>query len=71
MKNQLFKHAKNLLTLVLMLLATSAVYAQDKGLNIDVQIGGGPVWYEQTWVWVVGAAVFILVLVALMRKNKR
>jgi hypothetical protein len=71
MKNQLVKIAKSLLTLVLMLLATSVIYAQDKGLNIDIQIGREPVWYQQTWVMVVGAAVFVLVLVALLKNKSR
>jgi hypothetical protein len=57
--------------LVLMLLATSVIYAQDKGLNIDIQIGREPVWYQQTWVMVVGAAVFVLVLVALLKNKSR
>jgi hypothetical protein len=70
-KNQLVKIAKSLLTLVLMLLATSVIYAQDKGLNIDIQIGREPVWYQQTWVMVVGAAVFVLVLVALLKNKSR
>ncbi|WP_373400392.1 hypothetical protein V8V91_12745 [Algoriphagus halophilus] len=44
-------------------------FAQDGGLDIDVNIGE-PEWYQQTWVWVVGAAVFVLILVALLRKRK-
>ena len=28
-------------------------------------------WYMQPWVWVVGAAVFILLLIALVRGNRR
>lgn len=28
-------------------------------------------WYQSPWVWVVGAAVFILLLVALMRGGGR
>jgi hypothetical protein len=44
-------------------------YAQNGGLNIDINIGE-PEWYEKTWVWVVGAAVFILILVAILRKKR-
>lgn len=58
--------------LVLMLMATVTTYAQDK--KIDVTIGidkGDSQWYTQPWVWVVGGAVFILLLVALLRGGKK
>lgn len=46
--------------------------AQDgaKDINVDLDIdkgGGGGAFYTQPWVWIVGGAVFILLLVALMR----
>lgn len=41
---------------------------QDKGLDID--LSPEPVWYEQTWLIVAaGAAVFVLVLVAILKNN--
>jgi len=43
---------------------------QGKGLDIDIDLGREPVWYEQTWLLVAaGAAVFILVLVAILKNN--
>lgn len=43
---------------------------QDKGLDIDIDLGRDPVWYEQTWLLVAaGAAVFILILVAILKNN--
>ncbi|WP_296704924.1 hypothetical protein [Algoriphagus sp.] len=69
MKNQLIKYTQNLFLFTLAMLSSLATYAQDGGLNIDVNIGE-PEWYQQTWVWVVGAAVFVLILVALLRKKK-
>ncbi len=53
-------------------------YAQEGGgnsgggsldVNINTNDGGG--WYTAPWVWVVGAAVFILLLVALTRGGSR
>ena len=38
-------------------------------VNIDADTGGN--WYASPWVWVVGAAVFILLLVALTRGGRR
>lgn len=48
--------------------------AQEKSAEINVDInkdGGstGGAWYNQPLVWIIGAAVFILLLVALLRGN--
>ena len=47
--------------------------AQEGGAEINVDItkdeGGSGVWYNQPLVWIIGAAVFILLLVALLRGN--
>ena len=43
---------------------------QDKGLDIDIDLSPDPAWYEQTWLLVAaGAAVFILILVAILKNN--
>lgn len=48
-----------------------AVLAQDtKKLDVDIDVNkGGDAgnFFAQPWVWIVGGAVFILLLVALMR----
>ena len=41
------------------------------GTDIDVNIEKKGDWYTQPWVWIVGGAVFILLLVALLRSGKR
>lgn len=69
MKNQLIKYTQNLILLIMAMTTSLTSFAQDGGLDIDVNIGE-PEWYQQTWVWVVGAAVFVLILVALLRKRK-
>lgn len=50
-------------------LANILAVAQDKGLDVDINIKDESEWYQQPWVWVVGAAVFILLLVALLRRG--
>lgn len=49
------------------------VMAQETPKEVDVNINtdGGGAWYAAPWVWVVGAAVFILLLVALTRGSGR
>lgn len=43
-------------------------WAQDKKLDVDINVNKKESdWYQQPWVWIVGGAVFILILVALLR----
>ena len=44
--------------------------SQDGGLDIDIDVDKKE-WYEQPWAWVIGAAVFILLLVAILRGGKK
>lgn len=49
-------------------------FAQDgetKKVEVDINTNSGGDWYTAPWVWVVGGAVFILLLVALMRGGGR
>jgi hypothetical protein len=51
-----------------------AALAQDNGgkdVNVNINTKGNGNWYASPWVWVVGAAVFILLLVALSRGGGR
>lgn len=46
-------------------------FAQDKGLDIDVNVKKESEWYQQPWVWIVGGAVFILLLVAILKGGSK
>ena len=59
---------RSFLTLVSFFMAAFAI-AQEK-VDVDINAGGGG-WYTSPWVWIVGAAVFILLLVALVRGGSR
>jgi hypothetical protein len=64
--NRIIKHG--LLFTVLSILLTFQTWAQDKGLDVDIDVNKKDSnWYQQPWVWIIGGAVFILLLVALMR----
>jgi hypothetical protein len=59
---------------VMLAMVSAMTWAQDGGgksvdVNINTDKGGG--WYTNPIVWVVGAAVFILLLVALSRGRSR
>jgi len=63
--------AKFVAMLVTVLLSVAAM-AQDKGtdIKVDVNKGNDGNWYTQPWVWIIGGAVFVLLLVALLRGNR-
>ncbi len=66
-----YKLIANVLPLFLMaMLLVQGAFAQDKGLDIEIDLSPEPVWYEQTWLLVAaGAAVFVLILVAILKNN--
>ena len=63
--------AARLLVVILSFLAPVTLLAQDGGAKVDVDIhkDSGSTWYTNPVVWIIGAAVFILLLVALLRGN--
>jgi hypothetical protein len=63
---------KAILTFIAALYSTMAVLAQEtKKVDVDINANKGDNWYASPWVWIVGAAVFILLLVALTRGGRR
>ena len=70
MQKSLLSAFRKLSVLPLFLFATMAVWAQDKKVDVNITSGSdsGNV-FSQPWVWVVGGAVFIIILVALLRKK--
>jgi hypothetical protein len=54
--------------LLLTLMTSPLLFGQDeKKVDVDINVGKESNWYAQPWVWVVGGAVFVLLLVALLR----
>ena len=52
--------------------SVDVLYAQEGENDVDTIINAdGGAWYTSPWVWVLGAAIFIIVLVALTRKDNR
>ena len=68
--------SKSITLLVLTLILNVVAFAQDKKVDIDINTkpdaaADASSFFSQPWVWVVGAALFILLLVALLKSNKR
>jgi hypothetical protein len=61
---------KNFVAILMLCMLQTIAFAQDKKVDVDISTDkGGGDWYAQPWVWIVGGAVFLLLLVALMRNN--
>ena len=61
--------AKKFLVLCTSLFVTIMSFAQDKKVDIDINTDKGGSFFASPAVWIIGGAVFILLLVALMRNN--
>lgn len=70
MKKELTKAVNKAWMLIAALLMNVVAFAQDKGVDVDVNMNRGDSWYNNPWVWIVGAAVFILLLVAIVRGGR-
>ena len=62
---------KAYLTVISALLSVLAFAQDGETKSVDININRNDNWYSSPFVWVVGAAVFILLLVALTRSNRR
>ncbi len=74
MKQRLMSGYKTLAVILLSLLASILTFAQEKSVDIDINAktpGGGANFFASTWVWVIGGAILILLLVALMRGGNK
>ncbi|MEI5984235.1 MULTISPECIES: hypothetical protein [Sphingobacterium] len=71
MKNMLILKTRALALIMFVLMSVQA-FAQEKGLDINVDVDKGDSnMFAQPWVWIVGGAVFILLLVALLRGGSK
>ncbi|MEJ7627116.1 MAG: hypothetical protein WKF35_09645 [Ferruginibacter sp.] len=75
MKNLILVPARSFIQKITLIVASFffSVYAfaQDKKVDVDIttKSDSGSGFFTQPWVWIVGGAVFLLLLVALLRNN--
>ena len=72
-QNSIKKAFQLLIAFILVLCTNIYAFAQDVPKKVDVNINTdsvGSVWYGQPWVWAIGIAVFILILVVITRSSK-
>lgn len=67
---QTLQSIRNSLLCIALIFAANIARAQaDIKVDINKNSGGG--WYTNPIVWIIGAAIFILLLVALLRGGKK
>ncbi len=71
MKKSISKLWLRFLSFIFLTSCTIVAFAQEKGVDIDVNVKKESAWYQNPIVWVIGGAVFILLLVALLRGGER
>lgn len=76
MKNNITPRLQNWFTKLSLAIAAAFVsvvsFAQDtKKVDVNINSGGNGNFFASPWVWIIGVAVFILLLVALMRGGAR
>lgn len=71
MKKSISSLCLRFMTFILFTFHGVLAFAQDKGVDIDVNLKKETAWYQNPVVWVIGGAVFILLLVALLRGGER
>lgn len=71
MKKTITAISKTFSILLATMLLSIITFAQDKTVDVNLNTKGdsGSGMMGQPWIWVVGAAVFIIILVAIIRGN--
>jgi len=59
------------MAVIALCLIQAVAWAQDKGIDVDVDLDKGGDWYANPIVWIIAGAVFILLLVALLRGGSK
>lgn len=59
--------------LFMLTLSLPSFSQEDKKIDVDIDTNPDDAsgMFSQPWVWVVGGAIFVLLLVALLRNNKK
>lgn len=51
--------------------ATSVLAQATEKVDVNINADGGSAWYASPWVWAIGVAVFIIIIVAITRGGNK
>ena len=63
--------ARSIFAMLFLLLLKGQSFAQDKKVEVEIKTNNNGSWYASPWIWFAGAAVFTLLLVAILRDKSR
>ncbi len=70
MKQVIAKSYKTIGLFISSFLISMLTFAQDKKVDVNINTkSGSDNVFMQPWVWIVGGAVFLIIIVALLRNN--
>lgn len=71
-QNYLKVRSASILLFIVGLLASVNTWAQKRDVDININGGNGNAeWYQLWWVWAVGLALFVIVIVAIISAGRR
>lgn len=64
---------KRISVFVVTLLQSVSLWAQDKKVDVDIDVNKGvdSSFHMQPWMWIAGGAVFILILAGILMSSRR
>ncbi len=66
------KVSKSIFSTLALLIVSIVAFAQSVPEKVDVDINTGETaWYGQPWVWAIGVAVFIVIIIAITRGGNK
>lgn len=65
------KYLRSLPIFFLSMLFSLVSFAQDKKIDVTIGTEKEDNFFAQPWVWIVGAAVFVLLLVAILKSGNK
>jgi hypothetical protein len=73
--SQLKTKAASLLLFIIGMLFSAHAWAQDKKVDVDIDVGKKEVvetpWYGAWWMWAIGIALFVIIIVAIVSAGKK
>lgn len=74
MKPNIVRFVNRLSLMIMSLFISVYSFAQEEGKSVNIDVTRTTTtttnWYSNPWIWIVGAAIFILLFAAIIRGNR-